>query len=363
MLLGDTGVPHNPERKPAEPDYLAAIAEAVFTGLIATDRDFRVLWCNRSATEFFPEVAIGETLHDLMGQIAHEQKVDQLLLHREMITITFDSDRPAINWLNCEQRLPDGGHLIMCWPETYSEVLSDRRASFTMAAFHELKTPLTALKGFAEMLDLDRDSLTPEQRESVTMILEITGQMESLTRDIHDLAMNSFGELTLDLGPVDLEQVVRSVIGLHRSDTAGECRLQDPGIEPDLPPVEADEFRIRQVINNLVGNACLHNPDGTVVEVHLRRDGDGIEVEVRDHGDGLGFEPPELAFNSFYRPESSTSKGTPGSGIGLPLAKRLVELHRGRITLENCSDGGTRAVVWLPLDRDRSLQPAGPGRA
>ncbi len=348
---------------PVERDYLVAIAEAVFTGAIAADRDFKVVWFNRAAAEFFAEVELGRNLYELMGKITHEQKIDRLLLRRELVVTAFDGSRPAIEWMNCDRRLPEGGHLILCWPEGYTESLADRRANFTMAAFHELRTPLTALKGFADLLNLDRDNLTTAQQETVELIVETAGQLDTLTRDIHDLALNSFGELTLNPEPVDLEPVVRSVAELHRSQAVARCHRLDLGIEPDLPPVEADPARIRQVIDNLVTNACVHNPDGTLVEVHLRRAGDGIELEVRDHGEGLGFEPPEMAFNTFFRPEGRAEGGHPGSGVGLPLAKRLVELHRGWITLETCDDGGTRVVVWLPLDRAGSLPLGEPGPA
>lgn len=349
---------HIPVDRPSED--LDAILDVMITGMVATDERFTVRWFNRAAGEFFPPLETGRTMYDLLGAISHEQKVDRVLLRRERVVFELDGDLPTLEWQACPGRLPDGGHLILCWPTVWIDEMLDRRADFSIGAFHELRTPLTALLGFGELLEIESEGMTPSQKEAVEVIVTTARRLVGLTDDLFDLTRNSFGELRLDLGPVDLASVVTSVLRVYRAE---RCHHLDLRIEPGLPAVEADEARVRQVIDNLVSNACRHNPGGTRVEVSLRRAAGGVELEIRDHGDGLGFDDPEDAFRAFKRSESAIQSGRDGSGVGLPLAKRLVELHRGRLTLENPAGSGTSARVWLPLERDGALEPGEPGPA
>ncbi|MCO5316550.1 MAG: PAS domain-containing sensor histidine kinase [Solirubrobacterales bacterium] len=348
---------------PDDREFFAAVLEALTTGVIVTDDRFVVRWFNRTASECFPEVIVGRSLYELMEPFAHEQKIDRLLLRRERITTALGADRAPVEWLRGRRRMADGEHLILVWPAELTDEMNERRASFTMAAFHELRTPLTALVGFSEMLELQSAGMTPEQREAAAMIGRTAHQLAALTEDIFDLAKNSYGELRLGLATVDLADLVGDLVETHReraAESGDELRFT---ADPDLPPVEIDPGRIRQVVNNLLDNALIHTPDGAVIEVEVARAGEGIEIRIEDDGDGLGFTDPREAFRTFKRAENAVAGGRDGSGIGLPLAKRLIELHRGRITLESEPENGTTARIWLPLDRAETLELGEPGPA
>jgi two-component system OmpR family sensor kinase len=116
------------------------------------------------------------------------------------------------------------------------------------------------------------------------------------------------------------------------------------------------------VIENLVHNAHIHCPEGTTIEVSCRAGDGGIQVEVSDDGPGLPFDPPEAAFSSFKHAGTIDFGEMTGSGIGLTVAKRLTELHRGRISVDS-SPAGCRFTVWLPVDRERALARIPPGPA
>lgn len=362
-MLKDRDVLRNQPDGVGGPEYLSAVLEALTAGVIATDHRFVVRWFNESAREIFPEVVTGRNLYEILEPFVHEQKIDRMLLRRERIVVQFEGDRPTTEWMRTRKRLANGDHVVLLWPAVLTDDLVDRRVDFAIGAFHEIRTPLTVLLGFAEMLESESDGLSEGQLEAVEVIHRTARQLADLSEDLLDLTRNSYGELRLHLEPVDLAPVVEAVIALHQSEAAGRCHRLDLRIEPDLPPVEADPGRIRQVIDNLVTNACLHNPDGTLVEVSLRQAGEGIEFEIRDHGEGIGFANPDDAFRTFNRAESAITRGRDGSGIGLPLAKRLIELHRGRLLLESPIDGGTRATVWLPLDRENAIEPGESGPA
>jgi len=361
--LRDREVSNDVPEETGDREFLSAVLATLTTGVIVTDERFTVRWFNLSAAEVFPEATAGRGLYELLAPFAHEQKIDRLLLRRERVVFRFSEERPPVEWLRARRRMPDGGHLILAWPARLTDEAVERRVDFTMAAFHELRTPLTALVGFAELLQLETDGLSSTQLEAVEMIDRTSRRLFRLGGDILDLARNSFGELRLNLEPVDFGRLVQAAIDVRLSDATGICPQVEVSLEPGLPAIEADPGRLGQVIGNLLDNACIHNPEGTTVRISLTEAGGGLRLVIEDDGDGLDFAPPEKAFNTFFRPDSSVAEEPSGSGVGLPLAKRLVDLHRGRLTLDSSPGRGTRATVWLPLERDGSLPlaEAGPG--
>ena len=345
------------------PGYFAAILGALTPGVITVDEGFTIRWRNRSAELMVPEARPGLGVYEALAPFAHEQKIDRLMLRRELVTISPGPDRPNLEWLNCRERLPGGEFVLLTWRSGWTDQLNDRRVAFTMAASHELRTPLTVLLGFIELLAMDTDGLTPGQLEAIEMIDQTGRHLRSLVDDIFDLTKNSFGELRLALEPTGLDGIVESVAGALRPQTVERGQTLATDCEPGLPAIEVDPARIRQVASNLIGNASVHNPEGTAIEVTLRREGDGIELAVADDGVGIGFEHPEDAFHSFARGAAAIEGDLAGSGIGLAVAKRLVELHRGRMRVDTAPGEGTRISIWLPADRSSALTPGEPGPA
>lgn len=345
----------------AGPDFLAAILGSLTAGVIALDEDFTVTWRSRAAREMAPEVEPGLGLYEALAPFAHEQKIDRLLLRREMVTISFGPDRRDIEWLNCREPLAGGGWVLMLWPSRWTDQLNDRRVDFTMAASHELRTPMTVLLGFAELLRMDSEGLSPGQVEAVEMIEQTARHLRTLVDDIFDLTKNSFGELRLALREIDVGKVVGAVADALQPQVEERGQALEVEIAPDLPATMADPARIRQITSNLIGNASVHNQAGTKIAVRLEAVADGVELTIEDDGAGIGFDDPDDAFHSFSRGKAAIDGDLAGSGIGLSVAKRMVELHRGRLELETAPGEGTRFTVWLPRDRAEALVPGEPG--
>ncbi len=342
-------------------DYFAAVLGALTPGVITVDEGFVVRWRNPAAETMVPELVPGRSVYESLGPVAHQQKIDRLMLRREMVTITFGPDRPAIEWLNCRERLPDGGYALMMWPAGWTDQLNNRRVDFTMAASHELRTPLTVLLGFAELLLIDTSGLSPSQVEAAGVIEQTARHLRALVDDIFDLTKNSFGELRLTVKEIDIAALTETVAESLRPQVEGRGQSLYVSVPPDLPAVEADPARIRQIISNLIGNASVHNAEGTTIEVEIKDSGDGVVLTIGDDGTGIGFDNADEAFRSFNRGELAIEGDRAGSGIGLSVAKRLVELHRGRISIDTAPGEGTRVEIWLPLDRGSALVPGEPG--
>ncbi len=330
--------------------------------VIMLDGDFRVVWRNRETESLAPQLSAGVSIYEALSAATNEEKLDRLLLRGEKVMFSAGPDTPLLEWLVNRETLTQGYLLLMAWNPAITDRMVQRRATFAMAAAHELRSPLTALIGFAEIFDLERDNLNPAQLEAVSIIRDNALYLQSLVNDILDLTSNSFGELTLDLASAEIASPVREVADSLAENIVSRGQTISVELDPALPEVEIDCRRIRQVLQNLVQNASIHNPSGTRIRVSAETRDNGILIAVEDDGRGIPFDPPELAFGSFRHGGAIDFSQMTGSGIGLTVALRLVELHRGRISVDS-SPSGSRFEIWLPLDRNSTLGITPPGPA
>ena len=205
---------------------------------------------------------------------------------------------------------------------------------------HELRTPLTVMQGTLEGI---LDGVYPPDEAHLVPVLEETRVLARLIDDLRTLSLSEVGVLRLHREPTDLTRLIEEVIAGHRA-AADDCGVViDVVIPTDMPLMELDPSRIRQVVGNLVANALRFTPDGGRVSVEGGHGPDGGWVTISDTGPGMS--PDELAhvFDRFYR-----SAGSPGSGLGLPIARNLVGAHGGDITISSPPGGGTEVRFTLP---------------
>jgi len=177
----------------------------------------------------------------------------------------------------------------------------------------------------------------------LTPVLEETRVLARLIDDLRTLSLSEAGVLRLHREPTDLARLIEEVVAGHRAagDEAGVTLSVD--VPSDIAALEIDPSRIRQVVGNLVANALRFTPSGGRVTIQAGRDGTGAWVRIRDTGPGIPAESLAHVFDRFYRSPSSS-----GSGLGLPIARNLVEAHGGQITIENRTEGGTEVRFSLP---------------
>ena len=164
--------------------------------------------------------------------------------------------------------------------------LDRMKDEFVLTASHELRSPLTSVQGFAELLLLEREKLSPKQAETVEVILDNTRHLVRLLNDLLDLARSDAGRLTIKPVPTDAARLIEDAVRTMRAQLDArrqELRLE---IEADLPQIEADRDRIRQVLVNLLTNANEYCPEGAGIEVKARRAGAEVEIDVIDDGPG-----------------------------------------------------------------------------
>ncbi|MBC7235752.1 MAG: HAMP domain-containing histidine kinase, partial [Chloroflexi bacterium] len=241
--------------------------------------------------------------------------------------------------------------LIEAWQRA-SEAES-RRAELVTTISHEMRTPLNLILGFSEMIMASPESynhvpLPSVYRPDVTAIYRSSMHLLQLIDDILDLAKADVGKLVIvrqkaDLREIALECMTMLEEYIHTKGLELRCN-----IEPELPPVNIDRLRIRQVILNLLTNAARFTDVG-YIEVAARQQGEEILVIVRDTGRGMSPEKVQTIFQEFEAATTNDENWHSGTGLGVPISKKLVELHGGRMWLESEPQKGTTFYFTLPL--------------
>jgi two-component system cell cycle sensor histidine kinase PleC len=232
-----------------------------------------------------------------------------------------------------------------------TELASKVKSEFIANMSHELRTPLNTVIGFAKLLgEHERRKLKEaEVVEYAGLIRDAATHLLAVINDILDISKMQSGRFTLDALEVDIEEVLEaSLLAFRPMAREAEIRLESK-IAPNLPGVKGDPGKLRQVFGNLISNAVKFTPAGGTVTVEARATADGgLSVQVRDNGLGMTSEEIVVALTPFAQVDASRSRWREGTGLGLPIAKALVQLHGGRLEIRSTKSLGTDVVVMLP---------------
>jgi signal transduction histidine kinase len=226
--------------------------------------------------------------------------------------------------------------------------LETMKDEFVLTASHELRSPLTSVQGFAELLMLERDKLEPKQADTVEIILDNTRHLVRLLNDLLDLARSDAGRLTIKPSPTDVASVVEDPVRTMQSQTRTKSQALAQEIQPGLPQVSVDRDRIRQVLVNLLTNAHQYCPEGASILVTATGQADGVQLAVSDDGPGMPADQLEHIFERFTRGDAGLTQYVGGTGLGLAISKSLVDLHGGTLAVESTKGHGSTFRVWLP---------------
>jgi signal transduction histidine kinase len=226
--------------------------------------------------------------------------------------------------------------------------LDRMKDEFVLTASHELRSPLTSVQGFAELLMLDREQLTPKQAETVEIIIDNTRHLVRLLNDLLDLARSDAGRLTIKPVPTDPGALVEDAVRTMRGQTEASEQILSEEIEDDLPPILVDPDRVRQVLVNLLTNAHEYCPERASIRVAARREDAEVEISVKDDGPGIPAPQLEHIFERFTRGDAGLTQRVGGTGLGLAISKSLVELHGGTIGAESSEGQGSTFYMRLP---------------
>jgi PAS domain S-box-containing protein len=354
-----------------EQERLNAIIEQSADGVMILDARWRITTFNRAMehlTGWPREEAIGRPCAEVLG-IRNDQDINiclaacplQRLPHAPNPTVegritTRDGRERYISSRYSPTYAPDDeflGAIANVRDITTRKLEEQQQATFISVISHELKTPVAIIKGYAGTLrrpDADWDQAT--MQEGLAVIEEEADRLDTLIGNLLDVSRVQAGGLPLQLGPVDLPALAARVvqgIAATASD-AFEFQIRFP---PHMPPVQADEERLRMVLANLLSNAVKYSPDGGVIRVGGWAEDDQAIVYVADQGIGIAPEDHARIFERFFRVDNTLGRQTQGAGLGLYLASAIVEAHGGHLRVESQPGRGSRFIFTLPLERRR----------
>ncbi|MFI5936605.1 ATP-binding protein [Actinoplanes sp. NPDC051494] len=215
---------------------------------------------------------------------------------------------------------------------------------------HELRTPLTSIGAYTELLrEADAETLAADGPAMLEVIERNTTQLRHIIGELLELSALDTGHANVHLMPMDLAEVVREAVDRTREAVSGEPITIDTDLPAELV-LPGDGKRLRQVLDNLLGNAVKYSPDGGHVTVTLRVSGRAAELSVSDTGIGVSPEEREKMFTGLYRTSRARDRAIPGSGLGLTLSRAVVQRHHGSVQLVEHDGPGTTVLVKLPLD-------------
>ncbi len=369
-------------------EYSESIINTIREPLIVMDQDLRVVTVSRSFYEVFkvkPEETVGQLIYDLGNKQWDIPKLRELLETILPLKTTFDNYEVAhdfttigrrIMLLNARQiqRVLGKERIILLAIEDITERreiengLEDARkelkelaaelrqtarvkSEFLANMSHELRTPLNSINGFSEVLfDETFGPLNEKQSQYVSNVLASGRHLLLLINQILDMSKVEAGKMKLSLSRVSTVGLLKEIAMLV-ADMVSKKKLQMLlEIADDLPDLEADELKIKEIIYNLLSNAVKFTPENGKIGMRAKRAGTGIEIVVWDNGIGIAAENMGKIFEGFFRVDTPYSQVTEGTGLGLPLSRKLVELHGGELFVEfGGLNHGTLVRFTLPL--------------
>lgn len=242
-----------------------------------------------------------------------------------------------------------GGVLIMR-AVNYEMALATRKTDFVSNVSHELKTPLTSIRMFSELLEKNQNPDAAQTREYSSVISKESARLTRLINRLLDFSRLDRGEMKLSQELVDLVQFLKEIVDTYRMQMEAKDLTLSLSIPSDpVPKINGDIDGLSQVFANLLSNAEKYGAKGGNIEMELRSPGGGnLLVEVKDRGKAISKANQRRIFEKFYRIDDSINSGIEGSGIGLALCRQIVELHGGQIRYSKRDGGGSVFSVELP---------------
>ena len=238
------------------------------------------------------------------------------------------------------------------------KLLDKAKSEFLSVTSHQLRTPLTAIKGYVSMmLEGDFGQVQPKQKEVLNTVSESTERLVHLISDLLDLSRIESGRMEFDFVALNLCEMVKSVIDeLKQKAAQKNLYLYFDNVHRSCPNIRADDEKIRQVVINLIDNAIKYTVSGGVT-VRLMVVGDDLQFSVADTGIGIAAEDKPKMFEQFFRSEQANEVTHEGTGLGIYVVKKIVEAHHGKIWFESAGSGkGTTFFVNLPIPKGPILE-------
>ena len=341
--------------------FLSSIIETVREGLLVLDPKFHVLSANQHFLRTF-KVTLEETLGEQLYELGNKQWDIPLL--RELLVKILPTNNPVVDF-EVEHEFPHIGKKLMLLNAyrielegqfkdqillaiediTERKEIERRKDDFLSIASHELKTPLTTIKGYMQILQRNIPKEATEKfRATFDKVSLYVERLNSLIAELLDVSRIQTGNIELHEASFDFDKMVKEVIeGIQASAHHHQIILQGE----THSTIIADETHIIQVLNNLLSNAIKYGPESSRIEVNISNVSEFVKVSIRDYGVGMSVEDKKKVFERFFR-GSEIQKRFPGLGIGLYVCDQIIKNHKGTLWVESEKGKGSTFSFTLP---------------
>ena len=361
------------ERLKTERERFEAIVSTMGEGLLVLNRDYRIVLINATAERLLETSAKDAVGQDAKNVILMFKGKNPLLDEERPVAMTFKTGQPMFTGLEdnlyYQNRFgkrfavamvatplrKDGeivGAVVVFRDVTEEKKLDESRTSFISIASHQLRTPLTSIRWFVEMLLAgDAGTLNKEQKHFVSQIYESADRMIDLVNLLLQIARVEAGRVRIEPTRTDFKTVTDSVaLSLRAQLNEKEQTVEVKTSRDPMPLIPMDQEVVWQVIQNLLTNAIRYSPKKGAISVFIADKGDFLEYSVKDSGIGIPENQQSRVFEKFFRADNAVKEIPEGSGLGLALVKSLVEGWGGKVWFESKEGAGTIFYFTVPIE-------------
>ena len=330
----------------AERNRLETVFNHIHDSVMILDEENNIILLNPAMLRSFglnPKTSVGKPVldviehPDLRAMISKRENNDPLQYHE----ISFPDGRVGSAQFT---EVPDVGYAVTMQDVTYLKEMDRMRSEFVHTVSHDLRSPLTSVIGYTELIER-AGSLNDSQRDFLDRIQDSIQHITSLINDLLDLGSIEAG-LDTRREYVQLEGILRYTLDMLQGQIKSKKLKVQTDIEPSLPAMRANPVRLRQVLDNVVGNAIKYSNQSGEVMVSIKSEDNQLILQVTDNGPGIPVNDQPHIFDKFYRGNNTKQEG---SGLGLAIVKTIVDAHQGRIWVESSVGKGSSFFIVLPV--------------
>lgn len=341
LLTQEAIIQNTLSRLKIEKKRIATIVDQMQEGFILLDRDMKILIVNQKAKEVLNS---GMQANRNIKEYIFDQQILNTLVEKEVqhrVDLTKDS-----RIYSCFINKVEEGITLLFVEVTQSREAAKMRQEFFSNVSHELKTPMTAIKGYSELLQVGMVQDEVIKKEMLDKIQKEVMHMATLINDILTISRLETKDIQVQKYPIRMKLLVEDVV----SSLFVEATKKEVAINTSLDDVfyEADGQHMHQLVNNLISNAIKYNTDGGTVTIKVYERMNNLYIEVSDTGIGISQNEQDRVFERFYRCDKARSRSIGGTGLGLSIVKHIVQYYLGSIQLQSTMNEGTTIIVVLP---------------
>lgn len=333
-----------------EKEILGQILQHIQEGIITTNLEGSVAWANRKALEILRTSWVttrGKPINQVLpGSQTNQQNFQTQLitLDGEKITVMVKA-HPLLN-----RAAAATGKIYVLENITEKLALEEMKLDFVAIAAHQLRTPLTAIKGYLNILSQTIvPKLNPEEQKFFQRSVISADRLGSLIENLLNVSRVEKGALKIYSKPVDLIKLVQGTIGnLLENAKENEVQLSLGQLAPPYSPVFGSADLLQEALTNIISNGIKYNHPGGQVNVFLEKQTDGITIHISDTGKGIPEKNMSHLFQRFYQGTGSLAELSNGLGLGLYISKSIIDAHKGKIWINSLEGKGTTVSVFLP---------------